>query len=170
MSKFIQTSLIAALAVLISTAAYAADTQRTVAVNPDGSTTTTTTTRYYYDSDANNNGIIDSTEFPSYVYARFDRNHDGFISSDEWDTGRIYWYGPKTTTVTNYTLWDKNGDGRLDPSEFDVVVNDTKLYSSWDTNADNTLEANEYIDATFKQHDLDGNGSITREEWKNSQN
>lgn len=168
MKAFLKTCLFATFSVLISTAAFA-ETQKTVAVTQEGNKTITTT-RYYYDRDVNNNGIIDATEFPTYVYSRWDRNHDGFISSDEWDSGRVVWYGPKTTTVKTYTAWDKNGDGRLDPTEFETVVGDTQLYNQWDTNADKSLEIGEYQAATFRQHDLDGNGTITIDEWKNSQN
>lgn len=169
MKTFIFACLAMGASALISTAAFATDVHKTVSVSPDGSTTTTTT-RYYYDKDVNDNGIIDSDEFPSYVYSKWDRNRDGFISSDEWDTGRVYWYGPKTTTVKTYTAWDKNGDGRLDVTEFDSVLADTKLYDTWDVNADKSLDISEYHAATFRQHDLDGNGTISIDEWKNSQN
>lgn len=165
------TVLMAACAVVaLSAGAARAEEQKTVSVtqNPDGSTTTTTT-RYFIDRDANNNGILDTAEFPGYVYRHWDRNNDGFINSDEWDMSTVRWYAPGTTTYKTYTAWDKNGDGRIDSSEFDRVVTDTKLYSSWDSNADNTIESDEYAAATFRMYDVDNDGQLSLAEWKRAQ-
>lgn len=144
---------------------HAAETKTTI-TEKDGQKTTTT--RYYYDNDLNKNGIIDNTEFPSYVYSRWDRNNDGYLSSEEWNNSSMRWYGSKSDVKT-YTAWDKNNDGKLDPSEFDLVVNNTKLYNTWDRNADNIIEMNEYSAATFDIYDENNDGQLSLSEWERSQ-
>ncbi|MCF8495263.1 MAG: hypothetical protein K9G62_01195 [Alphaproteobacteria bacterium] len=158
--------------VLIAGVAQAAEqTIVTTAQNLDGSTTkTVTTTRYYYpDNDLNNNGIIDSTEFPVYAYNRWDRNGDGFVTDDEWEVGAVRWYGPANNEYKTYTYWDKDGNGRIDPSEFGTQLTTTNLYSIWDTNADNTIQGDEYAVATFRLYDINNDGQMSLEEWKNAQ-
>lgn len=158
-----------ALVLMSAGSAFSAD-QTVVTTNGDGSTTTTTTsTRYYYANDVNDNGILDSQEFPKYVYHRWDADSDGFLSDEEWNVSTVRWYGPSNTYYKTYTTWDKNGDGRLDPSEFDVVVTETKLYNSWDVNADSTIESDEYAAATFRLYDLNNDGQLNMQEWKSAQ-
>lgn len=162
--------LLAALGVLALPVAAHAEATKSVAVetNADGSTTTTTTTRYYYDRDANNNGILDDQEFPSYVYSRFDRNGDGYLDDSEWQVSSTRWYGA-TPKYKTYTAWDKNGDGRLDATEFNVVVADSGMYKTWDVNADKTLESTEYAEATFRLYDENKDGMLSLDEWKAAQ-
>jgi hypothetical protein len=75
-------ALLTAALVALTALPAMAETQTVVTkeVNSDGmGGTTTTTTRYYYnDTDANNNGILDSQEFPRFVYNSWDLNGDGF--------------------------------------------------------------------------------------------
>ncbi len=164
------TALLAATAFICinATASYAQEKQTVVQHNNDGSTTTRTT-YYYQDHDLNKNGILDSQEFNSYVYNRWDRNGDGFVSADEWEGSYVRWYGaPANAEFKTYTYWDKDGDGRLDPQEFDTVISTTKLYKAWDTNADDLIESNEYARSTFGFYDLNNDGMISTEEWQES--
>ena len=159
----------AALATLtLMSAAVHAEDQKTVSIEQNADGSTTTTTRYYYDRDANNNGILDSQEFPAYVYSRFDRNGDGFLDDSEWQVSSTRWYGVQPQYKT-YKTWDKNADGRLDATEFDVVVTDSGLYKTWDVNADKTLESNEYAEATFRLYDENKDGNLSLVEWKAAQ-
>jgi Ca2+-binding EF-hand superfamily protein len=164
------TTLLAAAAIicLAPAASYAQQKETVVRHNDDGSTTTRTT-YYYQDHDLNNNGILDSQEFNSYVYNRWDRNGDGFVSPDEWEGNYIRWYKtPINAEFKTYTYWDKDGNGRLDPQEFDTVMTTTKLYKTWDTNADDIIESNEYANSTFAFYDQNNDGMISAEEWKAS--
>lgn len=163
---------LASTAILLALAAptqAAEETHTLIETNSDGSTTTTTTTsRYYYGNDANNNGILDSQEFPTYVYHRWDRDGDGFLSDDEWTRSSPRWYGAEPRYKT-HTAWDKNGDGRLDATEFDVVINESKLYSAWDADANTIIEGDEYAAATFRLYDENDDGQLSLQEWKNAQ-
>lgn len=149
---------------LIAGAAQAAD----VLVTTAPGTTTTRTTTYYVDYDANHNGILDSNEFYTYAYKAWDMNHDGFLSPDEWQMQTPRWYGPKNVSYQTYTYWDKNGDGRVDSTEFDTVGAATNLYSVWDVNADNRIENDEYAAASFRLYDLNNDGVLSMDEWKNA--
>lgn len=166
-----KTLLASAAALMISVSAAGATEQTTVSHNADGSTTTTTKTFYYYsDKDANNNGILDAQEFPKYVYTRWDRNNDGFVTDDEWQSNAVRWYGPQKTQYYKVEkAWDVDGNGRLDASEFDNVITTTKLYDTWDKNADKTLTSEEYYEATFRVYDTNSDGNINYEEWIKAQ-
>ena len=166
----LRSALILGAALTVIAGAANAETQTVVTHNPDGSTTTTTT-RYYFntDIDKNNNGVLDSQEFPVYVYQRWDRDHDGFLSDEEWKLSGVRWYGASNDTYKNVTAWDKNNDGRIDPGEFDVAVSTTKLYNTWDKNNNGVLDSEEYANASFRVYDSNGDGMITPDEWRNSE-
>ena len=138
----------------------------------DGSTTHSTTRTTYFNSplDMNHNGIIDSTEFSPYVYSAWDLNHDGNVSQEEWAAVSGRWYaGPTQTEYRTYKYWDKNGDGRITSDEVNTNITATKIYGAWDINNDNIIQPEEYAAATFRQHDLDGDGAISITEWTNTQ-
>lgn len=142
-----------------------------VTPNPDGTTTTTTTTtRYYHDTgtDINNNGILDSNEFGTFVRRSWDMNGDGFIDDSEWNAGTTRWYPTGYNEYKTYTVWDKDRDGRLDSTEFDTVVTTTKLYETWDVNNDKILEDDEYAAKTFSVYDENADGSLNLKEWQAS--
>ena len=165
-------TILAASAVFFLALGTAQAEEKTVISNgTDGTTTTMTarTTYYYTDADLNDNGIIDSAEFPRYVYNRWDMDSDGFVSDVEWSTNTVRWYGPETKTYETYKHWDKNGDGRIDPEEFDTVMVTTKLYDTWDANADATIENDEYAAATFRLYDQNDDGALSMAEWKSAQ-
>jgi hypothetical protein len=168
----IRTSLLsAALALFAFSPAFAepqAVTTESVTTNIDGGTTTTTTRYYYDDRDANHNGILDSDEFGTFVYSRWDMNGDGFIDDTEWTSNTARWYPPGYTEYKTYTYWDKNGDGHIDATEFGPVVAETDLYGTWDANADKILESDEYAAKTFSVYDSNSDGSLNLKEWQDS--
>lgn len=168
--KFRTPLMAAAIALMAIGVAHAeSETVVTKEVGLDGSTKTTTTRYYYNDQDANNNGILDTQEFNTFVYNRWDRNGDGFVTDDEWQASTVRWYPPGYSEYKTYTYWDKDHDGRLDANEFGSVMENTKLYKTWDSDADNVIENSEYAASTFHIYDLDNDGKITLEEWKMAQ-
>lgn len=160
-------SLLAA-ALIVGTAGIAYAAQETVTrTNPDG-TKVTTTTYYYSDYDKNNNGILDSDEFNRYVYTRWDRDRDGFLSDEEWELSTTRWYPTGVKSYKTYTAWDADGNGRIDPNEFDTLVTTTNLYNAWDANADKVIQGDEYASATFRLYDTNNDGALSLDEWKKS--
>lgn len=153
----------------VATSAPVTPTSSTVVTkNMDGSTTTTTTTAYYVDYDKNKNGILDSNEFYTYAYRIWDTDRDGFLSDEEWKLSTARWYGPSSSTYQTYTYWDKNGDGKVDATEFDTGAASTKLYTVWDTNADSQINNDEYAAASFRVYDLNNDGVLSMDEWKSA--
>jgi|GEM_PF-1833132 len=152
---------------VVSTTAPVTPTSSTVVTkNLDGSTTTTTTTAYYVDYDKNKNGILDSNEFYTYAYRVWDTDRDGYLSDEEWKLSTARWYGPTSNTYQTYTYWDKNGDGKIDATEFDTGAASTKLYTVWDTNADSQINNDEYAAASFRVYDTNNDGVLSMDEWR----
>ncbi|HEY8963296.1 MAG TPA: EF-hand domain-containing protein [Alphaproteobacteria bacterium] len=141
-----------------------ATSNTTVQKNADGSTTTTTTT-YYVDYDKNNNGILDSNEFYTYAYGIWDTDHDGFLSDEEWKLNTVRWYGPANTTYQTYTYWDKNGDGRIDATEFDTTATATKLYQTWDVKGTG-ITNDSFAASSFRLYDTNADGVLSMDEWR----
>lgn len=168
-----KTGLMTAAAMLVAFAPAFAETEtvvtKEVSLGAGGGTTTTTTRYYYNDVDANNNGILDTQEFPGYVYTRWDNDGDGFISDAEWQSNTARWYPKGYSEYKTYTYWDKDGDGRLDSNEFGTVISTTNLYNTWDVNADKTIEGDEYAKSTFRIYDTNDDGSLSMKEWMDSQ-
>lgn len=157
---------------LMSSAAFAKTetvVTKEVGVSGTGSTVTTMTRYYYNDVDANNNGILDSQEFPRFVYSRWDVNGDGFISSDEWQANTVRWYPQNYSEYKTYSHWDTDHNGRLDADEFGTVVTTTKLYDTWDVDNNQSLSGDEFAQSVFGIYDANGDGVISREEWKQAQ-
>ena len=142
--------------------------ETTITRTADGGTSSTTTTHYYYfnDRDANDKGILTAKEFPTYVYDRWDRNHDGIISDDEWKLSAVRWYTPAhDVTYKTFSAWDTNHDGHIDQSEMAAAINATKIYGNWDKNGDGIIDPQEYAEATFHIYDANGDGVISKQEW-----
>lgn len=137
-----------------------------VSMDAHGGTTTTTTRYYYNDTDANNNGILDSQEFPRFVYNSWDLDGDGFIEDSEWNSNTALWYPAGYTEYKTYSAWDKDNNGRLDPDEFGTVVTTTKLYDTWDADHDAQIDEDEYTAARFGVYDTNDDGALNMQEWK----
>lgn len=163
MKKSILTlSLIAGFAVI--SAAHAETTvskTTTTTTAADGSTTTITRTT---DADPRVKTIRTEQQFNTYAYSRWDKNGDGYVTPDEWDTNVTTWYGPGVTTYKTYASWDRNHNGKLDEQEFNRVMNETDLYKTWNVETV-TTPAGTTTDSTFATYDLNGDGSITPSEW-----
>ncbi len=142
----------------------AAQAQSTITTTSTGPTTIITRST---DTDPRAAKIVSPEEFSTYVYSRWDKNGDGFISKDEWDYNVSQWYGPKVTTYRNYTDWDLNHNGQIDPSEFDAALKSTGLYKTWSVTTTSTSTDTTRLspDAAFAAHDLNGDGKIVPSEW-----
>lgn len=147
----------------MSSAAYA-ETTVTKTTDPATGTTTTTTITRSTDSDPRVKAIRTEQQFVTYAYSRWDKNGDGYVTPDEWDSNVTTWYGPNVTTYKTYADWDRNHNGKLDEQEFNRVMNETDLYKTWNVQT-TTIPTATTVDATFATYDLNGDGSITPSEW-----
>ena len=155
-------TLISGLA--LATAANAATTVTKTTDPVTGATTTTTITRGN-DTDPRVKTIRTEQDFVTYAYSRWDKNADGSISPDEWDSNVVTWYGPNVTTYKTYADWDLNHNGKLDETEFNRVMGDTGLYKTWNVTT-TTTPAVVTTDSSFASYDLNGDGKITPSEWE----
>ena len=150
-------------ALSFSVAAHAQTTiSKSTTTSADGTSVTTITRTT--DTDKRAATITTPQQFTSYAYSRWDKNADGFITSDEWDSNVVSWYGPNVTTYKTYADWDINRNNQLDAQEFDAVVNKTGLYNTWNVTT-TTLPASATVDSSFATYDLNGDGNITPSEW-----
>ena len=112
--------------------------------------------------------IASNTVCGSYGYV--DRNNDGMISGDEWNSYRS----------GAYTYWDVNHDGRIDRTEFQNCWQAGGFYNgsyyqpnywnqywtAFDANGDGYLDANEYWSAhAWARIDRNHNGIMDSNEW-----
>ena len=137
-------------------------TQTTTTDPVSGATTTITRTT---DTDPRAKSVRTEQQFVKYAYSRWDKNGDGYITPDEWDSSVTTWYGPSVTTYKDYASWDRNHNGKLDQNEFNRVMNETDLYKTWNVTTV-TTPANVTTDSSFASYDLNGDGSITPSEWE----
>ncbi len=142
-----------------------AETTVTKSVDPSTGAVTTTTFTRQTDTDPRVKTVRTEQQFVTYAYDRWDKNGDGYITSDEWDSNVTTWYGPGVTTYKTYADWDRNHNGKLDAQEFSRVMNETNLYKTWNVETVTTPAA-ATIDSTFATYDLNGDGSITPSEWE----
>ena len=150
---------------LTTTSSNTVSTSSDTVVNPDGTKTTT-----YHTSRSYMPATTGAT-FNQYAFSRWDLDHDGIVSPAEWETSTINWYGPTTTTRTStppvyqtYTYWDKNGDGRVDSTEFSTAATSTNLYNTWETNS--RVLPKSPNEGQFVVYDVNGDGKITPSEWQ----
>lgn len=147
------------------TALAHAETTVTKSTDPVTGTTTTTSITRSTDTDPRVKSIRTEQQFTSYAYSRWDKNADGFITPDEWDSNVVTWYGPEVTTYKTYADWDLNRNGKLDEGEFRRVVGDTGLYKTWNVTTTTAPGVALSADASFAAHDLNGDGKIVPSEW-----
>ncbi len=119
--------------------------------------------------DRNGDGMLEEDEFKTYTFSRWDTDGDGFLGDEEWNYYTNLWYAqhPQTQRQT-YVYWDKDKNGKLDASELDTLVSETKLYSIWDTNQDGKVDNEEYAQASFKIYDRNNDGELSASEWRDT--
>lgn len=93
------------------------------------------------------------------MFEMMDTSKDGYLSIDEIKAGVL---GPMGSFYFKRTDWDEvllsmdtDGDGRIDFTEFITAAYDKKK-----------LLCKDNLKIAFKMFDIDGNGSITKDELK----
>jgi len=119
--------------------------------------------------DANGDGVLSGAELapaggdpavqdPAAEFARLDRNHDGYLTRDEW-----------TDTAANFKRRDHNGDGRITRDEFLNLDRETlrreRLFRFLDKNHDGRISRAEWGPAFDDHLDRNHDGYVTKEEF-----
>ena len=95
-------------------------------------------------ADENGDGKISRAEFTdarARLFARIDRNGDGFLSKDDMPQGLLGRRRGGDRMQQAMTMLDKNGDGRISRDEF--VNGPGLLFDRADTNHDGVIDARE---------------------------
>lgn len=70
--------------------------------------------------------------------------------------------------ATDFDTLDLNGDSYLDSDEIAEWADDVGSFESWDIDQDSQLDPDDMSRNVFGVWDLDGNGSISQNEWEGS--
>lgn len=93
-------------------------------------------------ADANGDGTITRTEFTdarAKMFDRLDRNHDGYLTSDDKPRFSLRQKGQQVQQLI--MMMDKDGDGKVSREEF--VNGPSLLFDRADTNHDGVIDAKE---------------------------
>lgn len=107
-------------------------------------------------------------------------NDPDYATYETWDTDRneIITEDEFRTTYRDaryFKVWDVDGDGTIDVTEWETGVNtyypvyDYNVhgnYNEWDMNQDEVLDEDEYVGATYRLWDTDGDGQIEAVEYQ----
>lgn len=146
----------------------------------------------FLDIDRDRNGRISRNEWrwDRAEFDRMDNNHDGSLTRPEYmdatgdgpDSHFIDSHQSGPGSLTNaptplpeglperFSRLDRNGNGLISRDEWD---GDRRSFDGLDDNGNGALSRDEFLEAgpearkaLFKRHDMNGNGVITRTEWK----
>lgn len=112
-----------------------------------------------WNSDADSE--LDPDQVTGNAFSLWDRDGNGKLSEEEWETGSELWY-PDDADVVVFGDADGDGDSELDPDEFAERFDISALGEEWDSG---TLDESEFTSAYFGLYDTDDDGRISREEW-----
>ena len=110
--------------------------------------------RYEFESSSNTNMPYSA---PNSRFTAMDVNHDGLITWNEW-----------RGTEGNFVRLDTNGDGRLNPPEFDANPTAPNRFSTLDANHDGWLTRDEWkwSDGSFYRMDTNSDNRLSRNEFQ----
>lgn len=137
--------------------------------------------------DLNGDGDISENEFNTLIFQRLDSNHNGSLSSKEWEQGKKYLFGQfinqsignneVESTESNhfgnggsngksyFEVFDTNNDNNINSGEFDAGLRNTRLFQSFDSNQNGRLDRKELNKGVYKYMDLNRNGIIEKKEF-----
>lgn len=94
----------------------------------------------FADWDANKDGYLDEEEFDGGLFSAWDTNGDGKLNEDEWNTGMR----EKGYKAQGWADWDINRDGFLNIGEHHTGSSKSGWHHMWDKDGDNRLSPQEY--------------------------
>ena len=104
---------------------------------------------------------LDPDQITANAFRLWDRDANGKLSEDEWETGTELWY-PDDAKVVVFDDVDGDGDSELDADEFAERFDVSALGETWTSN---TLDENEFKSAYFGLYDTDDDGKVSKAEW-----
>jgi hypothetical protein len=113
--------------------------------------------------DRNNNGRIDRNEFDTGLYNVFDTNRDGRVTQGEFTRSWRDW--GRGMQPQAFTDLDRTGDGVLDRNEFGTGINNAGLFDRWDQDRSGDLADNEFDHGLYGVWDADQNGTLAENEF-----
>lgn len=135
-----------------------------------------TNSPYFNQWDHNSDKKIGQDEFYKNYFTMIDENNDNVLSEQEWQDGIKSFFGSEglgsegEIKSSDFSKWDTNGDGNVQPEEFTKYLKDTQYFDEWDNNSDGQLEEKEFAEKAFHMWDTDGNGVIEADEFTEQDN
>jgi len=121
-------------------------------------------------ADKNHDGNISRTEYTGTptTFDRYDLNYDGELTPAEVEQSML---NPKVAREDRVMKLDKDGDGVISRAEF---TGDDAAFARFDRNHDGVISDDDKQQrsaaqdpaARFKAMDLNGDGRLTRDEWR----
>ena len=105
---------------------------------------------------------LDPDQITGNAFRLWDRDANGKLSEEEWETGTELWY-PDDAEVVVFDDVDGDGDSELDADEFAERFDVSALGETWSSD---TLDENQFKSAYFGLYDTDDDGRVSRSEWK----
>lgn len=113
-----------------------------------------------WDSDAD--AELDADEIHGNAFALWDSNGDGTITETEWQTGSELFL-PADGEVVAMDDLDGDGDSELDADEFAEGFDLSLLGETWSADG---LDESTFKQAYFELYDLNDDGQVTPDEWR----
>ena len=94
----------------------------------------------FADWDANKDGYLDEEEYDGGLFATWDTNGDGKLDENEWNTGKL----GKGYKGQGWADWDINRDGFLNIGEYHMGSSKSGWHQIWDKDGDKRLSPQEF--------------------------
>ena len=105
---------------------------------------------------------LDPDQIAGNAFRLWDRDGNGRLSQQEWDTGVDLWY-PEDADVVVFNDVDGDGDSELDADEFRERFDISALGEAWRRGG---LDKSQFKTAFFGLFDTDDDGRVSKEEWE----
>ncbi len=105
----------------------------------------------YQGWDHNRDGYVRAHELSSQIYKLADQDDDGLLNIEEWSRYARSWYDPFQARQQYFDAYDANKDGYLQESEFYVSVTDAGIFTAWDYDGNGSVDPDEW-DAGIQTH------------------
>ena len=116
--------------------------------------------------DINGDGLYAKSEVGEKLFYTFDLDGNEVIDNEEWDERSVYTITPMEKETFTFVDYNSDGYTELSTYNYDRFYEESALIL-FDQNKDG-LSASEFIDANYKELDIDHSGMIELDEWKSA--